>query len=111
MLVTIFTYAITDSIITYFQILQFTISTRILFHLLLLPLVTGLGYEVLKFLAAKQDNIFFILLSKPGLWLQNITTNEPSDEQVEVSISALQAAFDEDIDNFLGQEFNADAIG
>ena len=76
-----------------------------------MPFVAGLGYEVLKFLATKQSNVFFALLSKPGLWLQNITTNEPNENQLEVSISALNSAFDKDIDQFEGQQFNADAIG
>ena len=72
--------------------------------------MTGIGYEVLKFLARKQHNVFFASLSKPGLWLQNITTQEPTDEQVEVSITALQSAFDNDIKQFIGQKFQADAI-
>ena len=110
MLVTILTYAITDSFVAYLELISFTIPIRILFHLLLLPLVTGIGYEVLKFLAKKQHNIFFASLSKPGLWLQNITTQEPTDEQVKVSIVALQSAFNHDIEQFVGQEFQADAI-
>jgi len=111
MLVTMCTYAITDSIIAHFQLIIFTIPTRIIIHLILLPIVTGLGYEVLKFLATKQNNLFFSGLSKPGLWLQNITTNEPSDDQVEVSIAALKSAFGDDLKQFEGQIFNADAIG
>ena len=111
MLVTMCTYAITDSIIAHFQLIIFTIPTRIIIHLILLPVVTGLGYEVLKFLASKQNNLFFSGLSKPGLWLQNITTNEPSDDQVEVSIAALKSAFGDDLKQFEGQTFNADAIG
>ena len=110
MLVTIITYAVTDSLVAYLGLISFTIPTRILFHLVLLPLVTGIGYEVLKFLAKKQHNVFFASLSKPGLWLQNITTKEPTDEQVEVSITALKSAFDGDIEEFIGQKFQADAI-
>ena len=110
MLVTIITYAVTDSLVAYLGLISFTIPTRILFHLVLLPLVTGIGYEVLKFLAKKQHNMFFASLSKPGLWLQNITTKEPTDEQVEVSITALKSAFDSDIEEFIGQKFQADAI-
>ena len=54
--------------------------------------------------------VFFASLSKPGLWLQNITTQEPTDEQVKVSIVALQSAFNHDIEQFVGQKFQADAI-
>ena len=111
MLVTIFTYAITDSFASYLQLISFNIFSRILFHLALLPIVAGIGYEVLKFLAKRQDNIVFSFLSKPGLLLQNITTSEPNYDQLEVSIAALKAAFGDDIKKFEGQQFNADAIG
>ena len=111
MLVTIFTYAIADSIISFLGLLEFTIPIRILFHLLLLPFVAGIGYELLKFLARKQNNRFFAMLSRPGLWLQNITTKNPTDEQIAVSLAALKAAFNNDITKFEGQQFNADAIG
>tara|TARA_B100000579_G_C22828580_1_gene854627 strand:- start:1820 stop:2443 length:624 start_codon:yes stop_codon:yes gene_type:complete len=111
MLVTIITYAITDSFVSYLQLISFTIFSRILFHLALLPIVAGIGYEVLKFLAKRQDNIIFSFLSKPGLLLQNITTNEPDKDQLEVSIAALKAAFGDDLKQFEGQQFNADAIG
>ena len=111
MLVTIFTYAIADSIISFLGLLEFTIPIRILFHLLLLPFVAGIGYELLKFLARKQKNRFFAMLSKPGLWLQNITTKNPTDEQIAVSLAALKAAFNNDITKFEGRQFNADAIG
>ena len=43
-----------------------------------LPLVSGIGYEVLKFLAKYQNNLLCKMLSRPGLWLQKITTNEPT---------------------------------
>ena len=111
MLVTIFTYAITDSFVSYLQLISFNIFSRILFHLALLPIVAGIGYEVLKFLAKRQDNIVFSFLSRPGLLLQNITTSEPNHGQLEVSIAALKAAFGDDVKQFEGQQFNADAIG
>ena len=54
----------------------------------------------------------FSILSKPGLWLQNITTKEPTDLELEVSIAALEAAFGKNkIKDFQGQQFKADAIG
>ena len=84
---------------------------RILAHLICLPLVAGLGYEVLKFFAKHQKNILFKMLSMPGLWLQNITTKEPDKSQLEVSITALKGAFNNDMKKFQGKKFNADAIG
>jgi len=80
-------------------------------HLLCLPLVAGIGYEVLKFLSNKQHVALFKYLSKPGLLLQNITTKEPDDEQIEIAIYALKSAFGERIEEFSGKEFTADSIG
>ena len=110
MLVTIFTYAILDSIALLF-IDDLNYYYRMIFHILCLPLVSGVGYEVLKFLALKQKNIICRLLSKPGLWLQHITTREPSNEQLEISIYALKKAFGEKFNQYSGKKFTADAIG
>ena len=110
MLVTIITYSIVDSTIQYFFQFNFTIISRILLHLLFLPIVTGIGYEILKFLAKHQNKLIFSILSKPGLWLQKITTNEPDEAQLEVSIHALKAAFGDQINKFKGRTYKADAI-
>jgi len=110
MIVTIFSYTILDSIALFFiDALTFTI--RLSMHLLCLPLVAGVGYEVLKFLSSKQDITLFKYLSKPGLLLQNITTKEPDDEQLEIAIHALKSAFGEKIEEFSGKEFTAESIG
>ena len=58
--------------------------------LLILPLIMGIGYEFIKF-AGKHDNIFVKILSAPGLWMQRITTKEPTDDIIEVGIAALNA--------------------
>ena len=56
--------------------------------------------------------MLFALLSKPGLWLQKITTKEPSNHQLEVSLCALETAFGkEKINRLQGKQFIADAIG
>jgi len=110
MLVTIITYSIIDGLIQYIFNFEFTIFSRISIHLLFLPIVTGVGYEILKFLARHQNKKIFYLFSKPGLWLQKITTNEPSDKQLEVALSALQSAFGDKIKDFQGTVFQADAI-
>ena len=111
MIVTIFTYSIIDSVFVYITMIELNMLLRIALHLCFLPIVSGIGYEVLKFLARKQNNVFFRSLSLPGLWLQYITTKEPNDEQVEVSIAALHEAFGEKITTYEGQKFQADAIG
>ena len=63
---------------------------RITSRLLLLPVVAGLSYELLRW-AGRSDNIVVKVLSMPGLYLQKITTAEPRDEQLEVAIAAMKA--------------------
>ena len=58
----------------------------------LLPLIAGLGYEFLKYSAKKRGHPLIELLILPGLWLQRLTTREPSDDQLEVAIRAMQEA-------------------
>ena len=62
-------------------------------------------------LSASSDSIFFRILKKPGLWLQNITTKQPEDDMVEVSITALKQAFGDHYDTMIGKEYTAEAIG
>ena len=66
----------------------------ILFKLLLLPLVVGITYEINRW-AGRNDNGFTRVLTAPGMWLQNFTTNEPDDSMIEVGIAALQAVLPE----------------
>lgn len=58
---------------------------------LILPVVMGLGFEFIKF-AGCHENLFVKIVSAPGLWMQKITTNEPTDDIIEVGIAALKAA-------------------
>lgn len=66
----------------------------IVFKLLLLPLVVAIGYEINR-IVGRHDNIFTRILTAPGLWFQNFTTNEPDDDMIEVAIAALQAVIPE----------------
>lgn len=63
---------------------------RIVSRLLLLPVIAGLSYELLKW-AGRSDNIIVKVLSLPGLYLQKITTKEPDNKQLEVAIAAIEA--------------------
>ena len=63
---------------------------NMLTRLALLPVVAGISYEMIK-LAGRSRNRFVALLTKPGLWLQKITTREPDDSQLEVAIASLKA--------------------
>ena len=58
--------------------------------LLILPLTVGIGYEFIKY-AGKHDNLLVRILSKPGLWMQNLTTVEPTDDIIEVGIESIKA--------------------
>jgi uncharacterized protein YqhQ len=59
-------------------------------RILLLPVIAGIAYEVIRFAGTHRENTFLMALLAPGLWLQRLTTREPTDDQVEVSIRALQ---------------------
>ena len=67
---------------------------RILYRLSLLPVVAGLSYEIIKF-AGKHPSGIVGWLTKPGLWLQKITTGEPDESQLEVAIAAMTAVIPE----------------
>ncbi|MDM7922191.1 MAG: DUF1385 domain-containing protein, partial [Pyrinomonadaceae bacterium] len=56
----------------------------------LMPLVAGLSYEVIRYAAKKESGAIFKSMTLPGIWLQNITTQEPDEEQLEVAITALE---------------------
>jgi uncharacterized protein YqhQ len=62
----------------------------ILSRILLLPVIAGLAYELIRFAGKHQDNRILMTLLAPGLWLQRLTTREPSLDQIEVSIRALK---------------------
>jgi uncharacterized protein YqhQ len=110
MIVAILTFAVLDSIIIYF-IGEITVWMRLVLHIPFIPLVAGLGYEVLKLTAKHRDNVIFRGLSQPGLWLQRITTKEPDDEQLEVAITALKSAFGDKLQDYEGKKHVAEAIG
>ncbi len=67
----------------------------IVFKLLLLPLVVGITYEINRWIG-RHDNGFSRILSAPGMWMQNFTTNEPDDGMIEVAIMAVNAVLPEE---------------
>jgi len=62
---------------------------NLLVRIILMPLVAGLSYEVIRYAAKKESSAVFKMMTLPGIWLQNITTQEPDDDQLEVAIEAL----------------------
>ena len=70
---------------------------RLVFKLLMLPVVAGVSYEILRALAKTQSK-FFLIFKAPGLLLQRITTREPDDGMIECAIAAFQKVYDMDAD-------------
>lgn len=83
-------YLMILSIAIYSFIPWSSLSNRVLIKILLLPVISGLGYEVLK-LNARVNNPFLKFLSKPGLWVQKITTQVPDEAQIQVAIASLKS--------------------
>ena len=74
-----------------FSVIKFdSLLLNFLIRLALMPLVAGLSYEIIRLSAKKESSWFFKLMTRPGVWLQNITTQEPDDKQLEVAIEALK---------------------
>jgi uncharacterized protein YqhQ len=69
-----------------FNALVYNMAVRIA----LIPVVAGLSYEIIRLSAKKEGSLIFKLITRPGVWLQNITTKEPDDKQLEVAIVALK---------------------
>lgn len=67
---------------------------RLLSRVVLLPVIAGISYEVLKFAGKHCDNPFMKIVNKPGLMMQKLTTGEPDDSQIEVALRALQGVLD-----------------
>ncbi len=67
----------------------------VIIKILLIPLICGLGYELIK-ICGRYDNLFTRIVSAPGQWLQKITTKEPSYDMLEIAIAALKAVLPEE---------------
>jgi len=85
-------YSLSDTIYFLLTGIPPALLKRVLIHFILLPLVAGGSYELLKLSGKEKEKKLTQLLIAPGLWLQRITTREPSDSQLEVAIVALENA-------------------
>ena len=81
------------SIIFCFFIVTDSPVLRVVFRIALFPLIAGVSYEIIR-LAGNSENPVVNLLSKPGMWVQNMTTKEPDDSMIEVGIRAVEEVFD-----------------
>jgi len=73
-----------------FSVIKFDwMILNLVVRIALMPVVAGLSYEIIRYAAKKESGAIFKLMTLPGLWLQNITTQEPDESQLEVAIEAL----------------------
>ena len=66
---------------------------RLVLRIAIVPLVAGISYEMIR-LAGRSENMWINVLSKPGLWMQKLTTKEPDEDMIEVGIASVEAVFD-----------------
>ncbi|HUI92624.1 MAG TPA: DUF1385 domain-containing protein [Chitinivibrionales bacterium] len=91
-LICIFLFSVIDSLVTVLIAPYPNVMMRFFVHIALVPVVAGLSYEVLRLSDRFQQIPLVRFLILPGLWLQNITTKEPDDSQLQVAASALRAS-------------------
>jgi uncharacterized protein YqhQ len=74
-----------------FSVIKFdSLLFNFLVRIALIPVVAGISYEIIRLSARKESGAFFKMITRPGVWLQNVTTKEPDDAQLEVAIHALK---------------------
>jgi uncharacterized protein YqhQ len=77
--------------IVLFSVVKFdSLLLNMLIRIALVPLIAGISYEIIRAAGKKETSSFFSFITRPGIWMQNLTTREPSDDQLEVAIHALQ---------------------
>ncbi len=81
------------SILFFMFIVVGEIWLRMLLRILLIPVIAGLSYELIRFLGSHEGKIVYVI-SRPGMWLQRLTTSEPDDDMIEVAIASVNAVFD-----------------
>ena len=93
-------------------------ALRVILRILLLPVVAGISYEIIR-LAGRSSNLFVRIISAPGMWLQKLTTKEPDEDMIEVAIASVESVFDwktwlkttfgyDEDENWLGDEERAE---
>lgn len=86
-------YVMVISIFLFMFINPPTLLTKFLSRIILIPFVAGVSYEVLR-IAGQFDNKFMDIISRPGMWMQGLTTRDPDEKEVEVAIKAVEEVFD-----------------
>ena len=91
LIVSIFVTFILDAIVPW---LKGVLWARTIIKLLLVPVICGIGYELIK-ICGKYDNTFTRIVAAPGLWIQRITVKEPDDSMIEIAIAAMKEVIPE----------------
>ena len=86
-------FVVLVSVIVFFFIRVDNMAIKLVLRLALVPVIAGISYELIR-LAGRSDNPIINLLSKPGMWMQKLTTKEPDDDMIEVAIASVEAVFD-----------------
>ena len=81
------------SIVLFFFIQVDNVAEKVILRILLMPVVAGISYEIIR-LAGRTDNVFIKILSAPGMWIQRMTTREPDESMAEEAIASVEAVFD-----------------
>ena len=81
------------SIVLFFFIQVDNVAEKVILRILLMPVVAGISYEIIR-LAGRTDNVFIKILSAPGMWIQRMTTRETDESMAEVAIASVEAVFD-----------------
>ena len=93
------------SIVLFFFIQVDNVAEKVILRILLMPVVAGISYEIIR-LAGRTDNVFIKILSAPGMWIQRMTPREPDESMAEVAIASVEAVFDwkKDLQDTFGYE-------
>lgn len=93
------------SVVLFFFIRTENVFMKVLLRILLMPVIAGISYELIR-IAGRSNNIIVNILSAPGMWIQRLTTKEPDRSMIEVAIASVEAVFDWKA--FLKSEFGYD---
>ena len=86
-------FVVLVSVIVFFFIRVDNLALKLVLRLLLVPVIAGISYEIIR-LAGRSDNVIIRIVSEPGMWMQRLTTKEPDEEMVKVAIASVEAVFD-----------------
>lgn len=109
LLIGILIFSITDTLVSIFLLKgPLPVWLRLGYHFLMIPIISGVSYEVLKFSGRNLNHPLVKLMTIPGMALQRITTQPPDDQMVETALVAMKAALDMDYSEYQVREIGAE---